>query len=1064
MAADAHPGVETKNSETSASSNPPWEDPQVNGIDRLPMRTSYFAFENAVEAEQGDRATSKRFLSLNGQWMFKWSRSPGERPNGFQKPEFDVSHWDRIAVPGNWELQGYGTPHYVNIEYVFPANQPFIPDDYNPVGSFRRSFDVPSDWSGQQVVLHFGAVSSAYYVWVNGKLAGYSEDAKLPAEFEITQLLKQGKNDLAVEVYRFSDGSYLEDQDMWSLSGIQRDVYMFARPAAHIADIAVNAGLAADLSTGELAVTVDLSQQAGSTGDQVALRLLDGGREIHSERKIADGTNVSFSARIVKIKQWNAERPELYDLELTLADRSGKVLEVVRNKAGFRTVEVKGGQLRVNGKPVTIRGVNRHEHDPVTGHALNRESMERDVQLMKQLNINAVRTSHYPNDPYFYELADRYGLYAMDEANIESHEYMQMGDQAKSPQTRADIQLGYKPEWELAHRERVERMIERDRNHPSIIMWSLGNEAGTGPAFEKAAALTRRIDPTRPVTYGGYGTVDGHAVLPYSQIYTPMYDTLDEIIDYATSENTQPLILAEYAHAMGNSLGNFQEYWDAIYAHPKLQGGFVWDWVDQTILKTDEDGRAIFAYGDDFGESPRPDSDNFLANGILQSDRTLNPHAWELKKVYQPIAFRRSGGNQLKILNRHDFLDVSAFDLRWRLEADGKAVAEGALGSPSIDAGSTGMVTLPAAALKHDDNAEYLMTVEAVTKSGSVPIVNAGVVIAWEQFPLGNTIRGLESAEDGAAPVVQDDKEQLTIKTGGGAKLAFRKSDGQLAQWTVDSHDLLVQGLTPNLWRAPTDNDSGNGWMLKMSSVWKNAVEVRRLMSMTHRAEGSAVIVSTVYRLGDDIAEFAAEYRVFGNGEIEVLSRLTPLKDGLPILPRVGANLQLAGDYSALEWFGRGPHENYWDRKAGAAVGRYQSTVAQQYHDYSRPQESGNKSDVRWFALRDKVGRGLLVSGDELLNFSALPVLQSDLDHDRSRAAPNRHGGDVKIRDIVSINIDHLQMGVGGYDSWGAMPLPKYRIPAKTYEWRVRLKPLAPGQDANKIAKPAFGAADATQK
>lgn len=1044
-------------SRQGAEQRPHWEDPQVNGINRLPMRTSFFAFENEELARAGDVNRSSRFLSLNGTWSFNFARNPSLRPVGFEKPGFDISGWNKIAVPGNWELQGYDVAHYINIEYDFPANQPFIPSEYNPVGSYRRSFEVPAAWSKQQIILHFGAVNSAYYVWVNGKFVGYAEDAKLPSEFDVTQHVRTGSNDIAVEIYRYSDGTYLEDQDMWSLSGVSRDVYLYARSRAHMTDIRFDAGLAADNKTGTLDLNVDLSATAARSAS-VAFRLLDGEKVLFSQNaKAKRGTVVSFNRTIPGIMPWSAESPKLYDVELTLRDHSGKVLEAVRRKAGFRRAEVVDGQFKVNGRAVYIRGVNRHEHDPSTGRYVTRESMEKDVRLMKQLNINAVRTAHYPNDPYFYELADRYGLYLMDEANIESHEYMQMGDKAQPPKTRADYQLGFKPEWEKAHLERVERMVQRDRNHASIVMWSLGNEAGIGPTFEKAAARVKQLDPTRPVTYGGHGQENRHTPLDYSEIYTPMYDLVAEMVDYAKSDHRQPMIQAEYAHSMGNSLGNFQEYWDAIYAHPKLQGGFTWDWVDQTIYKKDEKGRTFFAYGGDFGESPRPDSDNFLANGIIQSDRTFNPHAWEMKKVYQPIAFKMDKNGQLTVINRHAFIDLSGFDLRWRLEADGVAVGSGKLEMPMVAPGEKASLPLPSEALALDGVTERFLTIEAVAQDGTIPLVEGGSVVAWEQFATGAAPPSLAPAS-AAAPKARLTDGILTVETGNGGTLRFDARNGQLTAWSVDGESLLREGLVPNLWRAPTDNDSGANWLLKTSLIWKRAVAGRKLLSFDHAVRDGAVLVSTIYALGEGAGQFRIDYKVLGNGEIEVSGTLRPEKTGLPILPRVGMNLQLPGGFDRLEWFGRGPHENYWDRKTGAPIGRYRSTVAEQYHDYSRPQETGNKSDVRWFALRNANGRGVAFTARGLFGFSALPMTQDDLDHDRSASAPNKHGGLVPFRDLVSVNIDHLQMGVGGDNSWGALPMVKYRIPAKDYSWSFRMAPISADDDPQRKARTGFTA------
>lgn len=1034
-----------------SSATPPWEDPEVNEINRLAMRTSFFGFASAAEADSGSPEQSARYLSLNGDWAFQWSPYPSARPQGFEDPDYDVSGWGSIAVPGNWELQGHGQPDYVNIEYVFPANAPFIPADNNPVGSYRRDVTVPPDWSGEQVVLHLGAVNSAYFVWVNGALAGYSEDAKLPAEFDVTELLHAGNNTVAIEVYRYSDGSYLEDQDMWTLSGIERDVYLFARPQAHIEDLVVDAGLARDNTTGLLALEIDLSQ-AAARGGAIDLRLLDGTREVLSERLRNDGEGLTLAREIPGIAPWSAETPKLYTLQITHRDQQGREREVIHRAIGFRRVEIEDGQLKVNGRAVTIRGVNRHEHDPATGRVVSRKRMEEDVRLMKAFNVNAVRTSHYPNHPYLYELADRYGLYVMDEANIESHEYMQMGDQARAPKTAADFQLGFRPEWELAHRQRIERMVQRDRNHPSIIMWSLGNEAGRGPAFEKAAELVRALDPSRPVTYGGFGQENTHNVLTYSQVYTPMYDTVAEMLDYATSDYPQPMIQAEYAHAMGNSLGNLQEYWDAIYASDRLQGGFIWDWVDQTLYKTTDDGRTFFAYGGDFGPSPRPDSDNFLANGIIQSDRTPNPHAFELRKVYQPIQFAFDG-NELTVTNRHDFIDLSGFEFDWRLEQDGVAVGEGSFGALATPAGGASTMQLPRELEALSGDAELFLTVEARAKAATVPLIEAGTVIAWEQFMLSDTAKAkLAAQSSGSQPVVVGQADdQLVVEIPGRARFAFDRASGELIAWKDNGRELLQSGITPNFWRAPTDNDSGAGWMLRTSGAWKTAGPERQLVDFAYVNAGTTVTVTSTYRLGGDIGSFALTHVISGDGTLDVTAALSDLKSDLPIMPRVGVNLQMPGAYDRLEWFGRGPWENYADRKTGAAISRYVSTVAEQYHDYSRPQETGNKSDVRWFTLRNDAGEGLAFVAEGVVGFSALPMLQSDLDHVRSREN-HRHGGLVDFRDLVSINIDHRQMGVGGDNSWGALPMQKYRIPARPYQWRFRIVPLHSGEDAGALA------------
>lgn len=1026
-----------------------WEDPAVNAIARLPMRTSYFSYESVEFARGDDPAKSARYLSLNGEWSFKWARNPAQRPSGFQNPAYDVSNWDKVAVPSNWEMLGYDAPHYINIEYDFPADAPNIPHDYNPVGSYRRGFDMPVSWAGQQIVLHFGAVQSAYYVWVNGKLAGYSEDSRLPAEFDVTRLVRSGVNQIAVEVYRYADGSYLEDQDMWSMSGIFRDVFLFARPRAHLADVKIDQGLADDNTTGKLGVTADFSAQAASDKRQLRVTLRDGDKVLFRGETALAGTSAMLTADIPNVTGWTAETPKLYRLEIEHLDDAGQLVEATAFDVGFRRVELAGGLVRVNGSPITIRGVNRHEHDPVTGHFVSRESMERDVRIMKQLGINALRTAHYPNDPYIYRLADRYGLYVMDEANIESHEYMQMGDKAKAPETRADYQLGFKPEWEASHLERVSRMVARDCNHPSIVFWSLGNEAGIGPAFEKAAAETRAADPSRLVSYGGYGTVDEVATLDYVDFYSPMYDPPAELLDFVKGDYPKSEIMAEYAHAMGNSLGGFREYWDTIYAHPdRLQGGYVWDFVDQTLIRKLPDGRQIFAYGGDYGPIARPDSDNFLANGLVQSDRSWNPHAWELKKVYQPVDFRLAKNGALTVINRQDFAGLERYDFRWRREREGLTVASGKLAAPTVAPHRSGELPLPEQALAADGPGESFLMVEARARNGAIPLVETEALVAWEQFALGSaTVQRPASTKPMGVTQLVDSPTITMVTTPGGASFRFDRSNGQLATWWIGGRQMLVKGIVPQLWRAPTDNDSGGGWMLRTSSIWKEAVAGRKLARFDARRDGDAAVVDTLYTLGRGAGTYRLTYRIAPDGTMAVDARLEPGSAKLPILPRVGFNLQLDGDYSRLEWFGRGPHENYSDRKDGAPVGRYASTVAEQFHDYSRPQEMGNKTDVRWFALRDESGRGLLVSGDEWLQFSALPVLPADLDHDRGREAANLHSGELAFRDLVSINVDHQQMGVGGIDSWGALPLPQYRIQPREFAWSVRFTPLAPGED-----------------
>lgn len=1014
-----------------------WENPGVFEINREPARASFVAYETRALAERGEPSASTFYRSLNGQWKFNWVRTPAERPTDFWKKRFDASAWDDIAVPANWELEGYGTPHYINIEYVFPADQPRIPHDYNPVGSYLRDFEIPDAWGGKRIVLHFGAVNSAFYLWVNGQQVGYSQDSKLPAEFDITEFVETGTNRVAVEVYRWSDGSYLEDQDAWSLSGIERDVFVYATPESYIADLAVTSDL--ELATGDGIFGVELVR-GGDSQDvawDVSFELSRGEKTVFE----SSGSSLTATGRIEDVEPWSAEAPTLYTLMVTVTEPESGTRQFVRSRVGFRNLKVENGQFLVNGAPVTIRGVNRHEHDPATGRVVSRESMLEDVRLMKELNVNAVRTSHYPNDPYWYELTDEYGLYVMDEANIESHEYMQMGNKAGAPE---EYHLGFKPEWEAAHLERIRRMVIRDKNHASIIWWSMGNEAGIGPSFEKGAKWIRGYDPSRPVTYGGHGTVDGHSVLDYVDIYTPMYDFIHEMIDYASSNPEKPMIQAEYAHAMGNSLGNLQEYWDAIYAHDALQGAHVWDWVDQTLYKTNDKGKMIFAFGGDFGDSPRPDSDNFLANGIIQSDRTLNPHAWELKKVYQPIKFGVVDAvqGQFTVWNRHEFIDLSGFDLSWCIEADGKMIAAGDGPVMNAAAGETAALTLDLPSVEMQPGVEYFLRLDARVKAGAIPLLDAGHLVAWDQFDMPNDKpKPAVAKPDLPEPGVRDEDGLLTIQ-GPNFSIRFDKASGEMTSWTVDGNELLLRGLRPDLWRAPTDNDSGGRWAQNTLSVWKRATSEAALDGFHVAQAGGEVVVKSDYLLGENIAHYGIEYRIAADGSIGVRGEFEPLRDDLPVIPRVGMNLVLKGEYDQMSWFGRGPHENYEDRKTGAAIGLYESTVAAQYHDYSRPQETGNKTDVRWMKLTNAEGFGLMVVGAEPLSMTALPVETADLDHVRSREQPRPHGGDIEFRDIVRLNVDWRQMGVGGDNSWGAKPLRKYQLPAKLYSYDFVLNPV----------------------
>lgn len=1034
---------------------PDWENPAVHAIGKEPARATGFPFESREKALAGHRTRSSRFLPLNGAWRFSFSPNADRLPQGFEQPGYDVSGWKEIKVPADWQTEGYDQPRYNNITYPFPANRPLIPHQTNPVGSYRRDVEVPANWNGSDVILHIGAAGSAYYVWVNGQKVGYSEDSKLPSEFDVTRFVRPGRNTIAIQVYRWSDGSYLEDQDFWRVSGIEREVFLMAAPKTRVRDFFVHAGLDAAYRDGRLAVDMAVT----GSGAPVTARavLLDGTRPVlELSRRIAAGDGeraVSLTGAVPGVKQWSAETPNLYMLLVELYDANGKVIQSTYSRIGFRTVEIRNGLVSVNGRPITIRGVNRHEHDPETFHVISLESMERDIQLMKRNNINALRTSHYPNDPRLYDLADRYGLYVMDEANIESHGYMDWAN--KRPALRGQYQLGFDPAWEDAHKSRILNMVERDKNHPSILFWSLGNEAGIGPTFNKAAAAVKARDPARLVSYLGWGTwpdVPDHRPNDYADIYAPMYDSVARMVDYA--ENwafRQPMIQCEYAHMQGNSGGNLKEYWDAIYAHPdKLQGGFIWDWVDQSMVRTTADGRRYWGTGGEYG--PNPGGDIEFGDGLYQPDRTPNPHLFELRKVYAPIHFAGfdAAAGRLTVINRHDFVDLSGFDFDYELLEDGVAVASGALPALATPARGRETVALALPAVARKPGAEYVVTVRARAKAGTVPAVDAGSVVGWEQFELGRA-PVTEPAPSGA--VTLSDRDGKIRLAANGAELVFDRKTGLVERYSAHG-EILLAGGTPNFYRALTDNDIGTG-LEKSHGLWKRATAERVTERVeARRLDAGAAEVTIGYSVADGAARFVSRYRMAGDGSVHVEGDFTPLKTDLPDPLRIGLSFAMPTRIDTLGWYGRGPHESYQDRKTGAPLGLWRGRIAEQNHDYMRPQETGNKVDVRWMELLQPGRGGLRVRGDAPLSMNALAFPYDDL----SRRPPGtRRSSDIVPHGDVSLMIDAIQSGVGGDNAWdaGGRPLPHYRVPLKSLRYGFTLTPFAGDGTAPDRAKRA---------
>jgi len=1238
----------------AAGQQPPdWENPKVFDVNKEPPHATLTPYADVKSALLDDRARSPFVRSLGGSWKFQWVARPADRPMDFYRPDYDAGGWDEIPVPSNWQMHGYGLPIYVNIKYPFsPAQPPRIPHENNPVGSYRRTFTVPDDWKGRRVFLHFEGVESAFYLWINGRKVGYSQGSRTPAEFDVTAYLKPGENLLAVEVYRWCDGSYLEDQDFWRLSGIFRDVYLYSTPELHVRDFSVETDLHDDYRDATLklgvkvrnygarplagqleAVVVDpefrrspSAEPAGSPPHGATVPALF--PPIRKSLDVPPGEEVSFdfSQEVKAPEKWTAETPNLYTLLLVLKDSDGKPIEVIPCRIGFREVEIRGGQLLVNGKAVLLKGTNRHEHDPDTGHAISRESMIGDIELMKRFGINAVRTSHYPNAPLWYELCDRYGLYLIDEANIESHG---MGYGAAS--------LAKNPVWKEAHLDRTIRMVRRDKNHPSVIIWSLGNEAGDGVNFTATADWIRENNPTRPVHYERAGSGAN------TDIICPMYPPPQRLIDYGSRPQTRPMILCEYAHAMGNSVGDLWSYWRPIYRYKHLQGAFVWDWVDQGlrkkipakqtvedrsrfgllgsatgqlvevdgrrglqgfvalpdaphlditgktitleacvrpeptdthspfILKGDYqyglkqqagdlqfflynpgagnggwvtltspipedwydgwhdvagvydgremtlyvDGRAVasmayqgpiahcprplnigrnsthetrrisgtiaaariydralsaaeiqdkqrkpddavlwldldrvdeaeaqsgtfFAYGGDFGPPGTPSDGNFCMNGLVAADRVPHPSLHQVKKVYQPVHIRAidAARGRIEVENGYDFLDLDHLACQWEMKGGGDEIAGGALSVEGLAPGETRTITLPLPRLQPTAGVEYWLNVAFRLKEAT-RWADKGHVVAREQFklPMGGPKPPVEL--DKLPEVAVEQTEDSAVLSGKDFRLTFSKADGEITSWNYQGVELIAAGPRPDFWRAPIDNDRGNG-MPNRCAVWRNAGTNWQVETVeVERQSPQVVAIRVSGKLPDVEASYQVTYRVFGSGDVLIDAAYQAGEKSLPEMPRMGMQMTMPAGFENMAWYGRGPQESHFDRKDGYPVGVYQGTVDEQFVDYSRPQENGNKTDVRWVALTNGDGVGLLAVGTPLLSVAARHFTHADLE-----SAAHTH--ELTRRETITLNLDHQQMGVGGDNSWGARPHKEFLLTEKSYRYQYRLRPISP--------------------
>jgi beta-galactosidase len=1043
-----------------------WQDPHIVGVNKEPPHVSLASYIDEGPALEGSLSPYVRLL--NGRWKFAWSPNPASAPVDFDQEDFDDTAWDDISVPGNWQLQGtdptrlareggpYDGPIYTNVVYPFPidvqlmtafvqmyadlGDEPhsmldvqlpayaferplIVPADDNPTGCYRTRFSLSDAWAGRKVFLCFEGVDSAFHVWLNGTYVGYSQDSRLPAEFDVTPAARHGENLLAVRVYRWSDGSYLEDQDFWRLSGIFRDVVLWSAPRVRVRDFRVGTELDAAYEDAELKLRVALKNEGDQkvSGYRLEAKLLDAeGHSVLTEPLSAEVAMVAgetieldLSRTLATPHKWSDEDPYLYTLLISLYDAQGEVLEIERSQVGFRQVEIKAGQLCVNGRPVRIKGVNRHEHDPDTGHAVSVASMVRDIELMKRFNINAVRTSHYPNDPRWYDLCDAYGLYVFDEANVESHGVWD--------------RLAKDPAWQQAFMERVSRMVERDKNHPCVLVWSLGNESGYGQNLKRAADWVHAYDPTRPLFYHPAEDAPGVDIL------APMYPPVERILSMAQDgTETRPIIMCEYAHAMGNSPGGLKEYWEAIEAHPRLQGGFVWDWVDQGLRQVNEDGEEWYAYGGDFGDMPN--DGNFCINGLVWPHRVPQSALWELKKVHEPVHVEAVDleRGRLKITNRQLCSNLEGLAITWALEADGKRLRDGVLPALDTPPGASTEIELPYERPHLVAGTECWLVLR-FTLAQDTLWAEKGHEVAWSQFLLPWTAPGPEM-DLGAMPElgVEEGAAAVTLR-GSDFSLVFDRASGRIIAWDVGGSPILRSGPELNLWRAPTDNDAK-----RLAGLWREA----GLHRLVERATAFSVAQQTpqwtqvTVETRDDRAGVTSRYvyDVYGSGDV-VLEHTLQLDKDLPPLPRIGIKLTLPEGYEQFSWYGRGPHESYADCKLGAPIDVHSGTVNEQYVPYIKPQEHGNKTDVRWATLTNVRGEGLLVVGLPLLNVSVHRYTSDDL-------TAAEHTCALQAQKDIILNVDLAQSGLGS-ESCGPGVLPQYRLEEPEYRYRLRLTPLS---------------------
>lgn len=999
-----------------AQSESRWQNVNINQQNREHRRANFFAFENLEKAQSFDKKKSANYLSMEGMWKFNFVKDHNKRPANFFALKYDDSQWKDFPVPGLFELNGYGDAIYKNIGYAwatqFDPNPPYISELNNYTGSYRRTFELPKDWKGKDVYFHVGSATSNLTLWVNGKYVGYSEDSKVAAEFNISKYLKPGKNLIAMQVMRWCDGSYFEDQDFWRFTGIAREVYLYARPKLHAADIRLNAALENNYQDGVLNYKVSL--KGGKTDVAITLCDKDG-------KQIAQATGAQGVIKVPKVNAWTAETPYLYKAYITLKNKQGAT-EVIPQKVGFRNVEIKNAQLLVNGQPVLVKGADRHEIDPDGGYVVSLERMIQDIKIMKQLNINAVRTSHYPCDPRWYDLCDEYGIYITAEANLESHG---MGYEEKS--------LAKFPEYIVPHIERNEGNVKPLINHPSVIVWSLGNEGGYGINFEKAYDWVKACDPTRPAQYerGGYDSK--------TDIHCPMYIGYEESENYCKGNGTKPYIQCEYAHAMGNSEGGFKEYWDLIRKYPKYQGGYIWDFVDQGLRdKSPITGKEIFTYGGDYGRYPGSDY-NFNCNGIIAPNRRLNPHAYEIQYVLQNVWIKDfdAENGSFNVYNEFFFKNIDDLNLTATLFANGVKLTTVAIPDTKGIAPQATKLVKSEALKSAIEKAEAEHPTEEITinfafaSDGSQPLVDKGQVMARQQIVLnGYEFDKVDAPANTGSKIEVEETNSYVKVSAERMSVTIGKKTGMIDYLDVDGEPMLKfrESMTPEFWRAPTDNDYGASLQKKMR-VWKNPQ--MNLKSFDKSESKDSIVLTAIFEMPEVKAELMLRYRINAAGEVAVTEKMTTDKEAkVADLFRYGMQLQMPASFSKLEYYGRGPEENYIDRHSSSFIGKYEANVKDEYYPYVRPQESGNHTDIRYFSIfNPTTGKGITFEGYAPMECSAIPYLVEDLDAGIEKEhAWGQHSGDLVEKGLVQLHIQQRQFGLGCIDSWGSSPMEKYRM------------------------------------